>query len=126
MKKYVPLENWPLSKAVVHNLKHTAEISGQIGIDPTTGKLAEGIRQQTATAMENTQSILSQLGLSFDDVIKVRIYLTDMNDYSAVNEVYASYFTGQYPARVAMAVKELPLRASVEIECTAASDDIRG
>src|SRR3989344_5197 len=110
---------FPISKAVLHNDKYTLEISGQIGFDTKTGKMGEGIEQQTKITLENIKSILAEVEWDMDTIIKTRVYLADMKDYEAMNKVYREYFAKDYPARVAMAVKELPRGALVEIECTA-------
>ncbi len=118
-------KNLPFSKAVVNNQKYTMEISGQIGLNPKTGKLEEGIEEQTKMALENVKEILQNVGWGFENLIKVRIFLIDMKDYSVVNEIYSKYFENDYPARVALAVKELPLGALIELDCTACGDKIK-
>jgi 2-iminobutanoate/2-iminopropanoate deaminase len=125
IKKLTPADNLPYSKAVIHDSKYTLEVSGQIGVDPKTGNLAEGVEAQAKCALENIRTALERVGWTFDNVIKARIYLTDMKDYSAVNAVYKEFFSNGYPARVALAVQALPLSALIEIECTAAGDNFR-
>ncbi len=115
----------PFSKAVIHDFKHVMEISGQVGLDSETGKLAENISIQTVMALENIKRILEQVGWGFENIVKVRIFLADMKDYAEVNEVYSKYFAGDYPSRVVLAVKALPLNALIEIECTAAGNEIK-
>jgi len=122
VKKLVSAGNFPFSKAVIHDLKYVMEVSGQVGLDSTTGKLVEGIEKQTRQSLDNIKSILEDEGWSFENITKVRIYLLDMADYTKVNEIYKSYFSKDYPARVALAVKALPLGALIEIECTAGRD----
>lgn len=112
----------PFSKVVISDAKYMIELSGQIGLKD--GKLVEGIENQTEQCMENIKSILEEQGLTLDNLIKVRIFLTDMADYGKVNEVYAKYFT-EFPARVALAVKGLPLGALIEIDCTVAGNEIK-
>ena len=109
----------PLSDAILCDDKYTMEISGQIGIDIQTEKLAEGIENQTIHALEKISTILKEIGWNLENVIKVRVYLTDMKNYSKMNGVYQRYFKKDYPTRVALAVKELPLGALIEIECVA-------
>jgi 2-iminobutanoate/2-iminopropanoate deaminase len=110
----------PFSQAILHNFKYAMELSGQIGLDPQTGKLVEGgIEEQTKQTLTNIKNVLSEVGWDFNNLIKVRIFLTSMADYGTVNEIYAKLFEDKPPARVALAVKELPLGASIEIECTA-------
>lgn len=94
--------------------------SGQIAIDPSTGKLIDGdISQQTKQVMENIKAILEAAGLSLKNVIKSTIYLTDISQFSIVNQIYGSYFKEEPPARVTVEVKGLPLGALIEIECIA-------
>jgi 2-iminobutanoate/2-iminopropanoate deaminase len=95
-------------------------ISGQIPIDPSTGKIAEGgVKEQTTQVMENIGKILAAAGYSYSDVVKSTCFLSDMNDFSSMNEVYASFYPNDPPARSAFAVKNLPLGALVEIETIA-------
>lgn len=96
-------------------------LSGQVAQDPATGALREGgAAEQAAQALENVKSVLGAAGLSMDDVQRVGIFLVDMKDFAAVNEVYARYFSAPYPARTTVAVAALPLGARVEIEVIAA------
>ena len=95
--------------------------AGQIGIDPESGELVEGgVVAQTEQTMKNIGAILEAALSSFDHVMKVTIFLADMNDFAAVNEVYAKYFTDAPPARSTVQVAALPKGARVEIECVAA------
>jgi len=95
-------------------------LSGQTPIDPATGKLTTGgIAEQTAQCFANLFSVLAAAGLSPDQVIKVNVYLTDMNDFGGMNAVYAAQFTPPYPARTTIGVVALPLGARVEIEMIA-------
>ncbi len=99
---------------------NTLFISGQIPIVPQTGELITGdIKPQTIQVMENLKAILSEASMTFDDVVKVSIFLADMNDFAVVNEVYGSYFTGEYPARETVQVAALPKNAGVEISLIA-------
>ncbi len=93
--------------------------SGQIGLDPVTGKLVEGIEAQTRQALANLAVILEAAGASFEDVVKTTIFLTDMGDFQTVNMVYASEFAADPPARSTVQVAALPRRALVEIEMVA-------
>ncbi len=93
--------------------------SGQIPINPATGKIPAGIKEQTAQSLANVKAILAEAGLTTDNVVKTTVYLADMADFAAMNEVYASVFTAPYPARSAVAVRELPKGVSVEIEVIA-------
>ena len=95
--------------------------SGQLPIDPATGQFPEGgIQEQTRQSILNAQAILESAGLSLANVVKTTVFLADMNDFAAMNEVYASFFSTPFPARSAVAVKTLPKGAMVEIECIAA------
>ena len=92
--------------------------SGQLGLDPTTGELAQGIEAQTRRALENVKVILAQAGLTMDSVIKTTVFLQHMSDFAAMNAVYAEFSTqGSYPARSAVEVGALPKGGLVEIEC---------
>ncbi len=94
--------------------------SGQIPVDPATGEFAEGgIKGQTRQSLTNAQAILKEAGTDFSKVIKTTVFLSDMGNFAAMNEVYAEFFQQPYPARSAVAVKDLPKGALVEIECIA-------
>lgn len=122
-KKVIPFEGpFPLSKAIIYDSKQVMEISGQIGVNPETNKLEEGIEKQTERAMETIKAILENEGWTMADIVKTRIYMADMKDYGKMNEVYSKYFSGDYPTRFALSVKELPRGALVEIDCAAAKD----
>jgi 2-iminobutanoate/2-iminopropanoate deaminase len=95
-------------------------VSGQLGMDPETGNLAEGVEAQAERALDNIAAILEAAGLEMKDVVKVTIFLSDMGDFPKVNEVYARYFSEPWPARACVAVAGLPKGALVEIECIAA------
>ncbi len=107
----------PYSQAVEVN--GTLFISGQVPVNPETGKIPEGIEAQTKQVMKNISAILEEAGYAFDDVIKSTCLLSDMANFKAMNEVYGSYYAQNPPARAAFAVKELPLGALVEIETIA-------
>lgn len=109
----------PYSQAIAAN--GFLFISGQLPIDPATGNFAEGgIRELTRQSLENVKSILAEAGLTLADVVKTTVFLADMSDFAAMNEVYAEYFTAPAPARSAVAVKTLPKGGLVEIEVIAA------
>lgn len=94
--------------------------SGQLPIDPATGAFAEGgIAGQTRQSLENVRAVLAAAGYEMSDVIKTTVFLSDMNNFAAMNEVYASYFAGEAPARSAVEVARLPKDALVEIEAIA-------
>ena len=93
--------------------------SGQLGLDPTTGELADGVEAQADRALRNLQSVLDAGGLSFDDVVKTTIFLADIGDFAAVNEVYARFMPDPPPARSTVQVAALPKSGRVEIEAIA-------
>ena len=96
-------------------------ISGQIGIDPITKELIKSdFRQEVTQVMNNLKIILQENGLSFSQIVKCTVYLTDMNNYAVMNEVYASFFQGNFPAREAVQVVKLPKNARIEISAIAA------
>lgn len=96
-------------------------VSGQIPIDPATSKLVEGgIREQTEQVMKNIAAILAEAGYSFSDVVKSTCLLSDMDNFSAMNEIYGRYYAENSPARAAYGVVKLPLGALIEIETIAA------
>lgn len=94
--------------------------SGQIGLIPETGVLAEGIVAQTEQVLKNLGDVLEEAGLSYEDVIKTTVFLDDINDFATVNEIYAKYFIGDAPARSCVEVAALPKGALIEIEVIAA------
>lgn len=105
----------PYSTAVVHN--DTVYLSGMIPMDPATGRLVEGdIAAQARQVFENIGVVLAEMGLSFAGVLKTTVFLTDLNDFDAVNGVYADYFGPDYPARSCVEVSRLPAGARVEVE----------
>jgi 2-iminobutanoate/2-iminopropanoate deaminase len=109
----------PYSQAI--EINNTLYISGQLPIDPSIGKMVEGdIVVQTEQVLKNIGAILEAAGYSYADVVKSTCLLSDMANFKAMNEVYASYYATDAPARAAFAVKELPLGALVEIETIAA------
>jgi 2-iminobutanoate/2-iminopropanoate deaminase len=108
----------PYSQAV--EINGTLYISGQIPIDPATGEIVKGgIREQTGQVMKNIYAILNEAGYKFTDVIKSTCLLTDMENFSAMNEVYAGFYPEDPPARAAYAVVKLPMGVMVEIETIA-------
>jgi len=96
-------------------------LSGQVALDPATGRLIPGdVAAQTERTLENIHALLASVGSSFDDVLRVGVFVTSMESFAAMNAVYARYFRAPYPARTTVAVRELPLGAAVEIEMTVA------
>ncbi len=108
----------PYSQAIMTG--DTLYVSGQIAIDPYTSKLVEGgASEQTRRVMENIGAILKEEGMDFSNIVKCSIFMSDMDIYKEVNEVYGTYFNLDPPAREAMAVKGLPMNVDVEISCIA-------
>jgi 2-iminobutanoate/2-iminopropanoate deaminase len=94
--------------------------AGQAALDPATGKLIEGdVQAQTRRALENLRAVLQAAGTDLQHAVKTTVFLTDMGDFKAMNEVYAQFFAEPFPARSTVAVKGLPLGAAVEIELIA-------
>ena len=108
----------PYSRAVWAG--DTLYLSGQLGIDPQTGKLAEGgVAAETEQLLKGHSAVLSAAGLGMADVVKANVFLTDMNDFAAMNKVYESFFEAPYPARSTIGVAALPAGGHVEIELIA-------
>jgi len=127
MKKIIstseaPAALGPYSQAV--RAGSTIFCSGQIPLDPKTGQIVAGdISAQTKRVLENIAAVLRAEGLSFQDIVKATIFLTDLGDFQIVNEIYGSYFTDQPPARSTVQVAALPKGASIEIEVIAVTED---
>lgn len=122
MKKQIattaaPAAIGPYSQAI--DLGSMVFISGQIPVNPATGEIPEGIAAQTAQSIANIKAILAEAGLSIDNVVKTTVFLADMSLFVPMNEVYGKEFTAPYPARSAVAVRELPKQVLVEIETIA-------
>lgn len=112
----------PYSQGVAASGKF-AFVSGQLPIDPATGAFAaENIKGQTEQSLKNVGAILAEAGFGFEDVVKTTVLLADIADFGPMNEVYATFFSGDCPARAAFAVKDLPKGAKVEIEAIAVKD----
>lgn len=107
----------PYSQAVEAN--GLLFISGQLGVDPQSGNLAEGVEAQARQSMKNIGSILEAAGVGFSNIVRTGIFLADMADFQKVNEIYATFFTDQYPARATIQVAGLPKNGAVEIEAVA-------
>lgn len=122
MKKQVSTTNAPGAIGPYSQAIDTGSFlyaSGQIPINPADGSIPEGIKAQTAQSLANVKAILAEAGLSLANVVKTTVFLADMNDFTAMNEVYAEAFEAPYPARSAVAVKQLPKSVLVEIEVIA-------
>ena len=114
----VPAPIGPYSQAVIANGFLFA--SGQIAFDPATGELVlSSIEAETTQVMENIKAILAEANINFDHIVKTSIYLSSMDLFTAVNQVYGSYFSSDFPARETFAVKGLPKNVNVEISITA-------
>ena len=97
-------------------------VSGQVAIKPSTGEMANSdIIKETHQVLQNLKSILAEAGMDFSNILKTTIFLSDMNLFSQVNEIYAKYFDGDFPARETVAVKGLPKNANVEISVIASA-----
>ena len=108
----------PYCTAVVYG--DTVYMSGVIGVNPETGKPAEGgTLAQAKQVFENIKTILSEIGLSMDDVLKTTVFLTNLGDFAEVNKLYAEYFGPNYPARSCVEVSALPMGLAIEVECIA-------
>ena len=107
----------PYSQAV--DTGSTVYCSGQLGLDPATGNLADGVQAQTHQALKNLQAVLTEAGLSLDNVVKTTVFVQDLADFGTVNEIYGTYFHGGFPARSCVQIAALPKNALVEIECIA-------
>lgn len=116
--KNAPAPIGPYSQAIEVN--NTLYISGQICIDPSTGDLKnKDMQEETHQVMQNLRSILQEAGMSFSNVVRTTIFLTDMNRFSEVNEIYGKYFGGDFPARETVQVSALPKFVNVEISMIA-------
>lgn len=107
----------PYSAAIQHG--DTVYVSGQLPIDASTGTMPEGITAQTKQSLANVKALLEAAGFSVQNVVKTTVLLADINDFAAMNAVYAEVFSEPFPARSAFAVRDLPKGALVEIECIA-------
>lgn len=122
MKKEIKVQNapaaiGPYSQGIAAG--NTVYVSGQLPINPATGKAPEGIAAQTEQSLKNISAILAGEGMTLENVVKTTVLMADMNDFSAMNEVYGKYFHAPYPSRSAVQVAKLPTGAPIEIECIA-------
>ena len=108
----------PYCSAVVYG--DTVYMSGVIGVDPAVGKPVEGgTLAQAKQVFENIRTILGELNLTMDDVLKTTVFLKDLSDFAEVNQLYAEYFAPNFPARSCMEVSKLPMGLAIEVECIA-------
>ena len=123
MKKVIATKNAPAAigpYSQATQVNGMLFISGQLPINPETGKFTEGgVAEQTHQSLKNVKAILEEAGYTFKDVVKTTVFLSDMADFAAMNEVYKQYYDTECPARSAFAVKALPMGALVEIETIA-------
>lgn len=112
--EFAPAAIGPYSQAAV--TQSTLYCSGQLGLDPKTGELVEGIEAQTRQAFRNLSAIIAEAGLTMNDIQKVTIFLVDMNDFAVVNKVMQEVVPGPFPARSCFAVAALPKGGLVEVE----------
>ena len=98
----------------------TLYTSGQIGLIPDTGELAQGVEAQAIQALDNLKAVLRAAGMGMEDVVKTTVFLADINDFAAINAIYADYFPGDPPARSCVQAAALPKGALFEIEAVAA------
>jgi 2-iminobutanoate/2-iminopropanoate deaminase len=117
--KGAPAPIGPYNQAVYSN--NTLYTSGQICIDPQTGNLKNrDIQEETHQVMQNLKAILAEAGMTFGNVVKTTIFITDMNQFSEINEIYGKYFSGDFPARETVQVSALPKFVNIEISMIAA------
>ena len=116
---HAPAPIGPYSQAV--KVGNTLYVSGQVAINPATGDLVlDSIPIETTQVMENLKAVLTEANATFDNIVMTTIFLSDMGNFAAVNEVYGKYFTADFPARATVAVKTLPKNVNVEISVIAA------
>jgi 2-iminobutanoate/2-iminopropanoate deaminase len=113
--KSAPAALGPYSQAII-SLGNLVFCSGQLGLDPVSGELAEGVRAQAERSMRNLKAVAEAAGGSLESIVKTTIFLKNMSDFAAVNEVYGSFFPGDKPARSTVEVARLPKDGLVEIE----------
>ncbi|MCI8677858.1 MAG: RidA family protein [Lawsonibacter sp.] len=122
MNKTITAQNAPAAVGPYCHAKlagGTLYTSGQLGLIPATGELPEGVEAQASQALDNLKEVLSAAGMGFADVVKTTVFLADMNDFAAINAIYAKYFPGEAPARSCVQVAALPKGALFEIEAIA-------
>jgi 2-iminobutanoate/2-iminopropanoate deaminase len=122
MKKIISTPNapnpiGPYSQAVL--VDNTLFISGQIPVNPVSGIIEDEIKLQAIQVMKNINAILLEAGFGFENIVKTSIFITDMNNFAQINEVYGKYFTSDFPARETVQVSKLPLDVGVEISAIA-------
>ena len=122
MNKTITAQNAPAAVGPYCHAKlagSTLYTSGQLGLIPATGELPQGVEAQATQALDNLMAVLSAAGMEAADVVKTTVFLADMNDFAAINAIYAKYFSGEAPARSCVQVAALPKGALFEIEAVA-------
>ena len=125
MNETITAQNAPAAVGPYCHAKLASDIldvlftSGQLGLDPATGELPQGVEAQATQALDNLSAVLAAAGMSCDDVVKTTVFLADINDFAAINSIYAGYFPGEAPARSCVQVAALPKGALFEIEAIA-------
>ena len=122
MNKTITAENAPAAVGPYCHAKlagNTLYTSGQLGLIPATGELPQGVEAQARPALDNLSAVLAAAGMSCEDVVKTTVFLADINDFAAINSIYAGYFPGEAPARSCVQVAALPKGAIFEIEAVA-------
>lgn len=122
MNKTITAQNAPAAVGPYCHAKlagNTLYTSGQLGLIPATGELPQGVEAQATQALDNLMAVLSAAGMEAADVVKTTVFLADMNDFAAINSIYAKYFSGEAPARSCVQVAALPKGALFEIEAVA-------
>lgn len=122
MNKTITAENAPAAVGPYCHAKlagNTLYTSGQLGLIPATGELPKGVEAQAVQALDNLQAVLAAAGMTCADAVKTTVFLADINDFAAINAIYAKYFTGEAPARSCVQVAALPKGALFEIEAVA-------
>lgn len=107
----------PYSQAIT--TEDTVYCSGQLPINPITGEMGKDIVEMTTYSLKNLKAILAENGMTMDNIVKTTVFMTDLAEFGAMNQVYESFFTAPYPARSAVQVAALPKGAAIEIECIA-------
>lgn len=123
MNKTITAANAPAAVGPYCHAKLVGDLlftSGQLGLVPATGELPQGVEAQAAQALENLKAVLAAAGMGCADVVKTTVFLADINDFAAINAIYAEYFPGEAPARSCVQVAALPKGALFEIEAIAA------
>ena len=121
ISKKVPAAIGPYSPAL--KIGNLVFVSGQLPIDPVIGEIVKGeIEVQTRKSLENLKAVLESYSIGMENVVKITIFLKDMNNFSRINKIYGEYFTGQFPARSCVEVSRLPKDADIEIEAIAYCD----